>query len=667
MRVQQLNIRRLVLPLAGSGLLLLAGCGGGGSGTSGAGTSGSASSTSGTAACSGSCGGVLTTLTDAPGDFISYVVNVDSLQLQQKNGASVQTLPAAATVDFAQLVNLTELINAGQVPAGNYTSIVLTLDYSNAQITAQDSSGNPVTLKPVDGTGAAISGTVQVTVTLDGSHPLVITPGSTGRLALDFNLAASDTVNLTSDTVTVSPTLGAGVQFSNTKPVRVRGSLVSGSTSSADFVLNVEPFWSQASTGQETVDVTATTTYQVSGTAYVGTAGLTALAALPAGTMVAAFGTLDTSGSSPTFTATSVVAGTSLQSTSQDEVSGTVVARSGDTLTLSSATWSKPMGFYGGFMRTASVTVGTATVVTEEGGTGTYTIADISVGQHVDVFGTASQGMGGSSGSGMGSAAAGSATASLDATSGEVNLDLTPAWGMVSSLTAASGSTGGSLTLNLMSLDGLPVSAFTFTGTGTAATAASGSGSSAPGSAPAPSNDANPAAYVVDTGSLSQSGLAQNAPARVFGFVAPFGSAPPDFVATTLVNYSAVTDYLNVGWGWSGSTTAFTGLTSASTSLALNLANVGWQHAIQVGPENLDLTKLPSPPAIVASSDQDVYTIGHAGKFQVENFNSFTAFITQLSSELTGSTGVIFVNAAGSYDSGTNTFAADSVAVLLTQ
>ena len=40
--------------------------------------------------------------------------------------------------------------------------------------------------------------------------------------------------------------------------------------------------------------MSATTTYQVNGTAYVGMAWLTALAALPANTMVAAFGALQT-------------------------------------------------------------------------------------------------------------------------------------------------------------------------------------------------------------------------------------------------------------------------------------------------------------------------------------------------------------------------------------
>jgi hypothetical protein len=59
-----------------------------------------------------------------------------------------------------------------------------------------------------------------------------------------------------------------------------------------------------------TVQVAATTAYQINGTAYVGNAGIMALAALPAGTMVAAFGTLQST--SQMFTASAVLAGTSL-------------------------------------------------------------------------------------------------------------------------------------------------------------------------------------------------------------------------------------------------------------------------------------------------------------------------------------------------------------------
>jgi hypothetical protein len=607
--------------------LVLAACGGGTSSSSM--TSGSGTPT-GMSCSSSSCGTAMLTVTDAKGDFLSYIVTLTSLQLQTANGTSVETLPASMKVDFAQLVDLTEVISAAQIPVADYVSAKLTLDYTNANITADDGTGKAVTLKPVDANGSALTGTLAVTVQLDNANHLVITAGRTERLALDFNLAASNTVNLTAATVTVTPTLVATVVPSDTKQIRVRGSLASASAAQNDFVLNVRPFEEEtAAAGQVTAQVTTATTYQINGTAYTGTAGITALAALPAGTMVAAFGTLQT-GTTATFTATNVLAGTSLQNPAEDRVSGIVIARNQMTLTVRGATWKKRDGDFDFEPTDITLTVGANTAVTEEGKTGTFTVADISVGQRIDAFGMAS------------TSSTGAVT--LDATAGQVRLESTPVWGVVTNMAA------GSLTLNLQSIGGVSASVFNFAGTGTST-----------------ANDAKATAYVVNTGTLSQTGLTVNAPARVFGFVTPFGMAPPDFTADTLVSFSAVTDGLVVSWGEAGSTMAFTGLTGTSTSLKLNLTNVGEEHVVKIGPERLDLTTLAAAPSIVpdTTATTDVFTIGHAGTFKADNFNTFAAFVTQLAMDLNGTTAVIAVAAEGHYDSATNTFTATRMVVLV--
>jgi hypothetical protein len=598
------------------------------SSATGGGTS-STGGTSGTGGMStGSTGSAMVTMTDAKGDFISYTVNLTSLQLQTAAGASVETVPAVTKVDFAKLVDLTEVISAGQIPAAEYVSATLTLDYTGATITADDGNGNPVALKPVDANGAALAAAVTVAVKLDNANHLLITPGRTGRLAFDFNLAASNTVDLAAATVTVSPTLVATVVPADTRQIRVRGQLASASTTANDFVLNVQPFSQPSKTaGQLTVGVTANTTYQVNGKAYVGAAGLAAVAALAADTMVAAFGTLQKD--TMAFTAASVLAGTSLEDPGKDQVSGTVIARSTNTLTLRHATlWHRGDGDFEAENHDVTVTVADATVVTEEGSTGAFTIADISVGQHVDAFGMASTGTNGAM--------------MLDATAGSVRLDITSAWGVVSTLAT------GSLTVKLQALDGMPVTAFNFAGTGI-------------------STEASPAAYVINTGTLSLAGLAMNQPARVAGFVTPFGKAPPDFTAQTLVNFSAVTQALVVDWAQKGSTMAFSGLTATSTSLQLDLAGVGNLHFIQIGPETVDLTTLATPPAIMPdtmATDQ-VFAIGHRGKFKVENFNTFAGFVAALAADLTPTATVVDLAATGQYDSKANTFTTNRIAVLI--
>ena len=102
-----------------------------------------------------------------------------------------------------------------------------------------------------------------VSVKLDNSHHSMITAGRAGRLAFDFNLAASNTVDLPAATVTVSPTLVASVVPSDNKRVRVRGQFVSAGATANDFLLNVQPFHDQTKTnGQTTVTVGMATTYQ---------------------------------------------------------------------------------------------------------------------------------------------------------------------------------------------------------------------------------------------------------------------------------------------------------------------------------------------------------------------------------------------------------------------
>src|SRR6185312_2748039 len=210
----------------------------------------------GTTCSSMSCGSAMVTITDAKGDFLSYIVSLTSLQLQTADGTTVETIPATTKVDFAQLVDLAEVLSAGQIPAAEYVSAKLTIDYTNAEITADDGTGTPVELKPVDSSGAALTGPLTVNVQLDNARHLRIASGQIGRLALDFNLGVSNVVDLTTDTVTVAPTLVASVAPPDVKPIRVRGSLGGVSAEQDQFSVDVLPFHDEDSTaGVVTVHV----------------------------------------------------------------------------------------------------------------------------------------------------------------------------------------------------------------------------------------------------------------------------------------------------------------------------------------------------------------------------------------------------------------------------
>ena len=100
------------------------------------------------------------------------------------------------------------------------------------------------------------------------------------------------------------------------------------------------------------------------------------------------------------------------------------------------------------------------------------------------------------------------------------------------------------------------------------------------------------------------------------------------------------------------------------------LTNVGNVHVVKIGPELLDLTKLATAPSIVpdTTTSNVVFTIGNAGKLKTDNFNTFAAFVTVLAGDLASTatpTTVDAVAAEGQYDSTTNVFTAQGMAVLL--
>ena len=625
--------RQLWRGLAVLVMLSLAGCGSGGGLGSMAAPGPSTSSKQ--SVCSG-CGTAMVSLTDAPGDFVSYIVKVDSLSLTRSDGTVVQTVPTATQVDFTQLVNLSEILTAYPLPPGQYTSAQLTLDYSNADIVVSTASGN-VTVPSADlidgATGSAISAPITVTLSFP-TNPLVITDGTVSNLALDFNLAASNTVNLSTSTptVTVDPVLSASLAPATSKPIHVRGPLVSVSAGSGDYVVTVRPFEDPNDDfGQMTVYTTAATTFLVNGTSYTGSAGLTALAALPANTLTSAYGTWSTT--SQTFTATTVNAGSSVAGVSGNSVTGTVTARNADTVTLENALVFMPQSSDSNadddmrFQPQVTVTLGSGTAVSAEGQTGSLGIGDISVGQRVRFTGTLN-----TSGS----------TPSLDATSGSALLEPTSGTGLYTS-----GSTG-SITVNLQSLGHVPARALEFTGTGTST-----------------AQDAIASSYVIQIpASFSLNAFASGLPVEFSGFVTPYGAAPPDFSASTVVAYGQAKARLFATWNAPGTATAFTALTSNELVIGQPALQAATHHLIRIADTDLDASTLSSgvtlvPASAVASGsnsssssddggEDQGFAIAHQSSRSVDTFGTFSDFTTALNTDLSNAS-VLGIFAEGAY------------------
>jgi hypothetical protein len=599
------------------------------------------------AACNGTAIVTLTS-TASTDNFLAYRVGLVSVQLQTSGGKSGLTvLPASTTVDFATLTDVSEVLGAAAVAKGSYTSALITLDYSAAQIVYDNGSVNGLTLTPVGANGQAL-GQVQLTVNLDPSDRFNVTKSSSSQLALDFNLAASNVVNLTNNTVTVTPMIAASAMPIDSKQVRIRGPLIgvaggaATTTVGTSFTMGVAPFNSTASgTGKLAVILSDTTTFEINGSASTGGAGAGQLAAVGTGTLAVAYGTLasadavtttttdgttsSTTSTNVSFTAAQVLAGGSVQGAGLDRVSGIVSARSGNTLTLEDATLIGNDGSDTLIGGTTFVILGPNTLVTEfgQGAAQTYGPQQVSVGSSIDAFGVATS--------------ASTTNATLDASAGRVRLDATTASGLVTTLGS------GGVDLDLVYLGGRAIAAFDFVGSGAA-----------------------PGQYGVNTGTLDLTNSTVGAPVIVTGLPNSFGVAPPNFIASTLLDPTTIAAELVVDWG-AGTAAPFTTYDSTAIDLDVHNSAIGVRHQIQVGAQTIDVLGLSSDPLIVPNptSSNTVFAIGHAVSSTIESFNTYAAFITQLQTELNGTTLATGMTVTGQYTESTFSFTATSITLFL--
>jgi hypothetical protein len=606
--------------------------------------------------CSAStCGTTMMTITDAAGDFLTYQVNLVSLQLQKADGTMVETLPATTAVDFVQLIDLSEILSARQIPPGQYVAAQVTVDFSSASIMVDDGTGNGIAVKPVDSTGAAL-GQLQLMVQLDAKNSLNISAAKISRIAFDFNLLASNMVDLTAKTVTVSPVLVGSVVPVDNKQVRVRGEIASVDSANSAYTVQVDPFHNHDEDKLSTVVVTTTanTSFEINGAPFAGAAGLAQLATLPANTLSVAFGTLDPT--SQSFTASSVLAGTSVEGGGVDHLVGNVISRNGNTLIVHNIhiedhdNGDDHDGGDNFVAGNATVTIGAATAVLLQGQTGAtpaHTIAEISVGSLIEAFGMSSKD--------------GSGNISFDATAGRVRLDFTQVQGTLNSVGTKQ------VTLGLSTIDRLPVSLFSFAGTGLTPTTGT-------------SVDTDPTKYVVATGNLPLASLTTGGSLIGIGFVAPFGSTPPDFNAVTIVSgtmgdmdnndddndNSGKGAQMDIDWGNAGTTTPFKTLDATQLDLDVTNTSIGSHHRIQVDPSDIDITALATDPSIVAAaSGMTLFSItGRHGR-ATNNFYVFADFEAALAKDLDGKTTALRLDADGQYDAASNIFTARRITILL--
>lgn len=597
------------------------------------------------------------TLTTEQSDFSSYIVRVDDITLVGKNIGSITAVAIPETVDLTKISSVEELWAGASIPTDTYTQATITLDYSSANISVPI-NGVPVKATVHDSTGA-VPGTITVTINLDPANQPVLRPtyATTDaiRLAVDFDMALSNAVTINTGvtpataTVVVTPYFTIATSPQDTKHIRVRGPLVNSSVNVGTFSVFVRPFFDEVnSAGSLSIFSDANTIFSLNGSVYLGAkAGIGAMSQASAGsTMTSSITTFQPTstpsavgGTAGIFHSLYVVAGSTLEDFYTDGLEGEVIARNGNTLTLRGSTLVATAAQVVLFTESpdAIVTVGPATLVSEDGVNVTgLTYNSIAVGQHIIARGLYSL------------SAAGviqlDASGSTAVNTGSVRLVPTDLFGTVVS------SASGSVTLNLQNINQYPASIYNFAGNGA--------------TAPSPAN------FVVDTATAGGTVPAAAAADLLWvqGFASPFGSAPPDFLASIVNNESTMPARMVVTWSGGGSTAPFSSLTA--TGFVLNLADAHLASAVlRFGAASIDMSTLAASPQVVPQTATPPAAAGVPSVFMplfstgagntVSVLSSWSAFQTALGN--LGSTPVLKMDARGTYDAATNTFSAATI------
>ena len=566
-------------------------------------------------------GEVIIGLTDAAGDFVHYIVDVKSITLTKANGTEVNTQALSTQVDFAQYTDMTEFFTAATIPSGRYTKATMVLDYSNANIQLEDAAGNIVPAnKVMDSSGNALT-ELTVSVRLEGHRALTIAPGVASHLALDFDLNASNKVDLATNNVTVEPILIADLIPLKDKPYRLRGLLDGVNVATNSFAVMVRPFLHNVTAkenrfGKINVSTNANTTYEIDGVATSGSAGLEKLSLLSALSPIVVIGEMNFKTNPRVFTATEVLAGSSVPGANSDSVIGNVLKIDNGVLTVKGMVL--PQG--GGaakFNIPVTVTVSAATKIRKQFEMNTeHTASEIAVGQKLRIHGTLS----------------GAAEApSLDAT--RLTMVLTHIAGTHLDIAhTGTGEVNNILTMDLARIDGRPVGEFTFT-------------------------NVNPQLFTVDVETLDIS--AQNGkemPMRARGF---FNTIGANFTSKTLVSKPLVeftpmgmaATTLIASWRPEGTATPFntvTGGMSPNAPLYTHLTG-GLTY-----PTLLTITGL--------SPDLGVYTIKENGTITIHT--TFADWLSDLNTKLSTSLAQSYY-ASGNYDGSSATLATASMGIVL--
>lgn len=536
-------------------------------------------------------------LTDAEGDFLQYEVEVKSIQLIKQNGATVNVLPRSSTVDFAQYVDVSEFLTALEVPSGRYLSLSMTLDFSKASILVQDENGITITATPIGVDQEELTLT-DLDIRFSDRNGFSMVPGVPLHIMLDFDLDASNTIEFHPGgaNVIVNPVVVADTHITSPKPTRLRGLSKAVHIESDQIDLTLRPFRIRdADMGGITVTVTDATQFEINGEFSDKDTALAELAELGTGTPLVIMGQWDASKKQTI--ATELLAGSSVPWGQADVLRGTVIARQGLNLTLRGASAELNDGQFA-YHKEIQVALAETTTV-RRFGEGLSDITQISVGSSVLVSGQFEQN-------------------TLDAAQGFVRIYPTSLSGTVID--------NNSLSVDLNLLNGHRPNVFDTRGTGTLI-------------------DANVNQYQIDTGLLDMSAIETGDPLRIRGWVQDYGSAPEDFIATSLTNHRTIRAHLVLSYAAQAGNQAIVGITQTQLRLDTE-ATGGRHHIVRAG----ILTDIQSNSHIVfePQSNRGLFTVTIGNQLNVYTY--FDEFTEALQGYIDAGVNIARIDARGQFD-----------------
>lgn len=556
-------------------------------------------------------------LTDAEEDFVTYQVNVSSIELVRRDGVQVSVLSTTTEVDFVQYQDLSELFAVTSIPQGRYESIVMQLDYTDADIVIQNEQGEGIPAAVIDTEGNPVT-QLDLEIRLTGDQPIFISPQRLAAVTVDLDLAASNRiVSYEPAQVEVEPFLMVTAQLDEDREHRVRGLLETADSDANTIELNIRPMrLREGRFGQVTLNVNDETRYDIDGTSYTGSEGLTVLAGMSIDTPLVGYGQLQEEGEG--YLATSIVAGSSVAWSGYDVLKGVVKAREGDQLTVGAAVI-EPENGAAHYRSDISITLAETTLVTNATW-GDSDIGALSVGQKIVALGdhTVNEGV-----------------TSFDATDGQIKMKLNSISGQVVSVEP--------LMVDLSWVNKRVETHFDFSGTGSVS-----------------EQDSDRDAYEIDTGSLPLESLEINEWVQVRGYPSPFNAGEFDFQALSVIdaNLEQARAHYVVHWDDSAQAPVIIN----DNVIEISQANADGSLAVAGWPAHV--ADAMAVTTIVSSEGTGRFGIQQGGQ-GISIYRTYTDFVTALESLLAAGEQVEGLSANGVYNDQDQSLFSDHITVRL--